>query len=238
MSNYYHDRNKRVLLVKGNIEKLLKGTTTNRLDAPMNAIINLFGKIEVAFAQKVEKEQAYIVLEQQYVGRLQQLLEKYLRLTKATINETPLRVYHVIGEEIKKDLLCIPQRIGYLLLAEHPPVLEQMGEETYTALRVESNIAVQGIDFDQELILNTVWKDLACLTKGCYLGQEVVARVVNLGKPPKKMIRVLMKEKKRGIVIDGKEIAVTSVCYSVRYQSWIGFCLVKNEDRLKDLTGC
>lgn len=227
---------KKALLITGNVEKLLKGITTNTLDQPMNAFINQFGKIEVLFAQKFVDRHCYLVFERQFEERLLHFLGKYLRLAKAAVSDSGLHVYHVVGCAVNERYgICIPQRFGYFVLAQQAPPLEEMSDEVYTALRVENEYSVQGIDFDQEMILNTNWKDVASLTKGCYLGQEVVARVNNLGKPSKKMIRVLMDEKKEKIVVDGKDILVTSVCYSPQHQKWIGFCLVKNEDWVGDL---
>jgi folate-binding protein YgfZ len=227
---YFSLVNKKVLLVTGKVERLLKGITTNTLDAPMNAFINQFGKIEVLFAQTFVGDHAYLVLEEQFVDRLRVFLEKYLRLARATIMDSGLNVYHVMGSVDESYGYCIPQRIGYLVLAQDTPPLEAINEEVYTALRVENNMSVQGVDFDQEMILNTNWKDVASLTKGCYLGQEVVARVANLGKPPKKMIRVLLAEKKETVLVDGVSVPITSLCYSQERKKWMGFCMVKNED--------
>ena len=229
--------NKRVFLLIGKPDKLLKGITTNTLDAPMNAFINLFGKIEVLFAQKFTDNKCYLIFEQQYEQRLHLFLEKYLKLTKTTLEVSPLHTYHLVNASFQQSIeIVIPQRFGFFALAEQPPKgISEMSEEVYTALRVEHDYSVQGIDFDQELILNTNWKDVASLTKGCYLGQEVVARVNYLGKPPKKMARILQAEKNdnvssRGVVIGN----VTSLCYSPLYKGYCGFCLLKNEDVVLD----
>ena len=228
---YHHLPNKKVLLVTGKVERLLKGITTNTLDAPMNAFINQFGKIEILFAQKFVEDYVYLVLEEQFVDRLESFLEKYLRLARATIMDSGLKVYHVVDTDIDENYgYCVPQRCGYLVLAQDTPPLQEMGTDAYTAFRVEHDISVQGIDFDAEMILNTNWKDVASLTKGCYLGQEVVARVSNLGKPPKKMIRVLLDDKNEMVVVNGVEVLVTSLCYSDKRKKWVGFCIVKNED--------
>ena len=227
---YFPLVNKKVLLVTGKVERLLKGITTNTLDAPMNAFINQFGKIEVLFAQKFVEDHAYLVFEKQFEDRLKSFLEKYLRLARATLMDAGLQVYHVTGTVDESYGYCIPQRVGYFVLTQEAPPLEKTSVENYTVLRVENNLSVQGIDFDQEMILNTNWKDLASLTKGCYLGQEVVARVVNLGKPPQKMIRVLLDEEKQSVLVDGVSVSVTSLCYSEKRKKWMGFCIVKNDN--------
>ncbi|SDN19050.1 CAF17-like 4Fe-4S cluster assembly/insertion protein YgfZ [Allokutzneria albata] len=64
------------------------------------------------------------------------------------------------------------------------------GSWTYEALRVESLRPRLGVDTDERTIPHEVsWIGRAVhLDKGCYRGQETVARVHNLGKPPRRMV--------------------------------------------------
>ncbi|MFB9905059.1 CAF17-like 4Fe-4S cluster assembly/insertion protein YgfZ [Allokutzneria oryzae] len=64
------------------------------------------------------------------------------------------------------------------------------GSWTYEALRVESLRPRLGMDTDERTIPHEVaWIGRAVhLEKGCYRGQETVARVHNLGKPPRRML--------------------------------------------------
>jgi folate-binding protein YgfZ len=71
--------------------------------------------------------------------------------------------------------------------------LEQVGElagvAAYEALRVEALRPRLGRDVDARTIPNeTRWLSSAVhLAKGCYRGQETVARVDNLGRPPRRL---------------------------------------------------
>ncbi|WP_090481336.1 CAF17-like 4Fe-4S cluster assembly/insertion protein YgfZ [Nakamurella panacisegetis] len=58
------------------------------------------------------------------------------------------------------------------------------------ALRIESRTPRLGIDTDEKTIPNEVtWlAEAVHLNKGCYRGQETVARVNNLGRPPRKLV--------------------------------------------------
>ena len=62
----------------------------------------------------------------------------------------------------------------------------------WTALRVESQLPLFGTDFDDSNLPQEVNRDLQAISfnKGCYLGQETVARIDALGHVNKKLILV------------------------------------------------
>ncbi|WP_037076264.1 YgfZ/GcvT domain-containing protein [Pseudonocardia spinosispora] len=64
------------------------------------------------------------------------------------------------------------------------------GAIAYEALRVGALRPRLGVDTDERTIPHEVgWIGSAVhLTKGCYRGQETVARVANLGRPPRKLV--------------------------------------------------
>lgn len=64
------------------------------------------------------------------------------------------------------------------------------GTMAFEALRVESGRPRLGLDTDDRTIPHEVgWIGSAVhLTKGCYRGQETVARVANLGRPPRQLL--------------------------------------------------
>jgi len=64
------------------------------------------------------------------------------------------------------------------------------GSWAYEALRVEARRPRAGADTDERAIPHEVgWIGRAVhLNKGCYRGQETVARVHNLGKPPRRLV--------------------------------------------------
>jgi len=65
-----------------------------------------------------------------------------------------------------------------------------MGSLGYEALRVESLRPRLGIDTDERTIPHEVnWVGSAAhVAKGCYRGQETVAKVHNIGRPPRRML--------------------------------------------------
>ncbi len=68
------------------------------------------------------------------------------------------------------------------------------GMWAYEALRIERGEPRFGFDTDYKTIPNEVgWIGTAVhLEKGCYRGQETIARVHNLGRPPRRLVRLLL----------------------------------------------
>jgi folate-binding protein YgfZ len=64
------------------------------------------------------------------------------------------------------------------------------GVDAFEALRVEARRPRFGVDSDHRTIPNELeWLTTAVhLDKGCYRGQETVARVHNLGRPPRRLV--------------------------------------------------
>jgi tRNA-modifying protein YgfZ len=80
----------------------------------------------------------------------------------------------------RADIDAVVERIG----------LPLVGLAAYEALRVEARRPRFGVDSDHRTIPNELpWLRTAVhLDKGCYRGQETVARVHNLGRPPRRLV--------------------------------------------------
>ncbi|NEM07302.1 YgfZ/GcvT domain-containing protein [Geodermatophilus normandii] len=94
------------------------------------------------------------------------------------------------GEATAFDLLVpradVAARADALTAAGAAPA----GLDAYEALRVEARRPRLGVDTDHRTIPNELqWLTSAVhLEKGCYRGQETVARVHNLGRPPRRQV--------------------------------------------------
>ena len=175
--------------MKGNADKLLNGLCTNTSDASKNAFIDITGRIIATFDQlKVDENHVIIIIEEQFYGRLLKHLEKYLKLSKCTIERESYNVYFELdgNYKCKKEELVIPQKKGQIILTKKKPE-SNVTDEEFTIFRLENNIPVQGIDYDREMLLN-IGEDYVSFTKGCYLGQEIIARVKYKSKPPKRLV--------------------------------------------------
>ncbi len=80
----------------------------------------------------------------------------------------------------RADIAAVADRLGAPLV----------GADAYEALRVEARRPRFGVDSDHRTIPNELaWLTTAVhLDKGCYRGQETVARVHNLGRPPRRLV--------------------------------------------------
>jgi tRNA-modifying protein YgfZ len=75
-------------------------------------------------------------------------------------------------------------------LAGLPDQARPAGLWAHEALRIAAHRPRLGLDTDHRTIPHEMgWIDVAVhLTKGCYRGQETVARVHNLGRPPRRLV--------------------------------------------------
>ncbi len=132
-------------------------------------------------------------------------LDRYIIREDVQLRDTTAeRVFLLIagGEEAGKGLTQEPWIRWHLLhvpfcglLEAKPDMLSQVRQElkadgampcsgaAFDALRIESGTPLIGIDFDEENLPQEVSRDELAIsfTKGCYLGQETVARIDALG---------------------------------------------------------
>jgi hypothetical protein len=92
----------------------------------------------------------------------------------------PVRPDHLVGGEV-----LVPRESLAAMVAEHGPA----GTWALEALRVAAAIPRLGMETDHRTIPAEVgWIGPAVhMAKGCYRGQETVARVHNLGRPPRRL---------------------------------------------------
>ncbi|MFI0450814.1 YgfZ/GcvT domain-containing protein [Actinomadura sp. 6N118] len=83
-----------------------------------------------------------------------------------------------------------PDLAGLSLAALADGDLRPAGMWAYEAIRIAAHKPRMGLDTDHKAIPHEMgWIDSAVhLSKGCYRGQETVARVHNLGRPPRRLV--------------------------------------------------
>jgi folate-binding protein YgfZ len=108
-----------------------------------------------------------------------------------------------------------------------------VGANALEMLRIEAGIARFGIDIDENLVVSeTNLDDAVSFTKGCYIGQEIIARIKYRGHVAKKISGLVFNQPvERGAKVlstDNKEIgSVSSVAFSRRLHKWIALGLIK-----------
>ncbi len=103
------------------------------------------------------------------------------------------------------------------------------------AIRVESGWPLWGVDFDSSNLAQEVGRDASAIhfRKGCYLGQETVARIDALGHVNKKLVEVRFDDD--NVPAEGAELSVggqpvgrvTSAARSPRWQAPVALSMVK-----------
>ena len=83
------------------------------------------------------------------------------------------------------DLIVSPDAVGKL--AETLPVA---GLWAFEAARIAAHIARPGLDTDHKTLPHEIGliESAVHLNKGCYRGQETVARIHNVGHPPRRLV--------------------------------------------------
>jgi folate-binding protein YgfZ len=97
-----------------------------------------------------------------------------------------------------------------------------VGYEALEMLRIEAGIPRYGIDMDESnVVTETALDDAVSYTKGCYIGQEIIARIKYRGHVAKKLVGLIFEQAVKveaGTIVnsaDRKEVGrITSVTYS------------------------
>jgi folate-binding protein YgfZ len=112
---------------------------------------------------------------------------------------------------------------------------QSFGYDALEILRIEGGAPRYGIDMDDtNVVTETNLDNAVSYTKGCYIGQEIIARIKYRGHVAKKLSGVMFDgtvEVDPGALInsvDGKEVGrITSVAYSPKLNRTIALAYLK-----------
>ncbi|MFQ6113184.1 MAG: aminomethyltransferase family protein [bacterium] len=114
--------------------------------------------------------------------------------------------------------------------------LKPMGEEAYEILRIEAGWPLFDKDVDEEINPHEAQLlQYVSFTKGCYVGQEVVARLDTYEKVQKYLTGIILEgdakpKGKDGILINGQEVGyLTSVTHSIALDKNIALGYVRTK---------
>lgn len=109
-----------------------------------------------------------------------------------------------------------------------------VGLEAFEILRIEAGHPRYGIDMDETSVVPEVLEDAVSYTKGCYLGQEIIARIKYRGHVAKQLTGVTfdnlvdLDQNAKVISAEGKEIGrITSVTMSPHLGRTIALASIK-----------
>lgn len=181
-------------------------------------------------------------------------LNYYRIRVKAEIRRDERPVSSMIGPEVRATLEVAdrwgdageatlapaPMRgLDRVIVAGEPPVSGQprAGAIAYKAVRVEAGEPVMGVDVDEKTIPQETGlvPDAVSFTKGCYLGQELVARIDSRGRVNRGLRGIVMA--RNVLPPEGAEVwnsekqlgELTSVTESLGVMAPIALCLLRRE---------
>jgi folate-binding protein YgfZ len=163
-----------------------------------------------------EEERLLLVTEPGMGQALSELLDGYLVMERVKI--APVGGYHylVLGEW--SDGLCYAHPLGTGVLSEQPLTLpgERIGEAALEELRIEAGVPRFGIDIDSRVLAPETGQAARAIhyRKGCYVGQEIVARIDARGHTNRTLVKLMLRAPlppESPLSVDGKDIGrVTS----------------------------
>ena len=159
-------------------------------------VLSPHGHIEHALYLVDDGTATWLHIEPQTAPALVAFLDRMRFLLRVEVTDLT-DAYAVVWTPAQRDLGAPVVRRG-VLGVEHFVPRERLadlegpraGLLAYEALRVAAHRPRVGFETDHRTIVHEVgWLDTAVhLNKGCYRGQETVARVHNLGRPPRRLV--------------------------------------------------
>lgn len=152
-------------------------------------ILSPHGHVEHHLTLTDDGTATWIAVEPETVETLAAYLDsmRFMLRVQVTDVSAEYAVLSVRTDEQWSDLLVPREDLAARVDALDLPLV---GLGAYEALRVEAHVPRLGFETDHRTIPHEVgWIGRAVhLDKGCYRGQETVARVHNLGRPPRRLV--------------------------------------------------
>jgi folate-binding protein YgfZ len=175
-----------------------------------------------------------------YGETVKAFLSKYLISEDAEISDAPeLTLLGLMGRKAVAPAGAYAGPLGFEAVVPRPVAppagLPQVDESTYEVLRVEAGVPKYGIDMTETTIpLEANLERAIHYQKGCYIGQEVIARATYRGQMAKRLTGLLLDEltPERGTELkrgEKKVGFVTSVVRSALLDQFIALAYVHRD---------
>jgi len=147
--------------------------------------------------------------------------------------------WNLVGQRdgclLELDSQVIPENAASLAMFEESD--GSAAWRAFTAARIEAGMPLFGVDFDEHNFPQEVDRDRDAIsfTKGCYLGQETVARIDALGHVNQKIVGVRFVESvlpaaSVELTKDGAKVGtVTSASFSPQLSAALAIAMVRRE---------
>ena len=174
-------------------------TTQHLLDFAAGAwtsamILDPQGHVEYQFNLVDDGSSTYLVIDSSFTEGLTTYLNKMRFMLKVEVRDatSELAVMRAPGvtNEIGGPFALVPRNELEEMKIAFNSTATQVGTWALDAERVAAGRPRHGIDTDFKTIPNElgVLNGAVHMNKGCYRGQETVAKIYNLGKPPRRLV--------------------------------------------------
>ena len=157
-------------------------------------ILDPQGHVEYQFSLVDDGSSTYLVIDSSFTEGLTTYLNKMRFMLKVEVRDatSELAVMRAPGvtNEIGGPFALVPRNELEEMKIAFNSTATQVGTWALDAERVAAGRPRHGIDTDFKTIPNElgVLNGAVHMNKGCYRGQETVAKIYNLGKPPRRLV--------------------------------------------------
>ncbi len=109
-----------------------------------------------------------------------------------------------------------------------------ISDELYEVFRIENGIPLYAIDIDETTIVSEIGNaDIISYKKGCYIGQEIIARIYFRGHIAKQLTGLILEDYQIQSndelkSLEGKNAGkITSVCFSPKLQKHVALAIIR-----------
>ena len=224
-------------------------------ESQANASVDRQGKLKGVYTLYFDAETYWLLLAKTQLELLVKHLAQFKIMDDVVFEDVSKNhaIYGVLSKTTPENLpdaaVCVPYVPGYAvwLTSDLPGegFFEALSSEEWHQFRVEAGIPMFGVDYDNETMLpeTGLQRDCVSYNKGCYLGQEVIARVKTYGTLQKALCGLLFPDLKNcpavdsEITIDGKVVGVTkSAVFSKTFNAVISLAYLDKAHRVPGKT--
>ena len=210
----------RVLTISGeDAGELLQGQMTQDIrkledeKIHITSFCNVQGRVIASAFIQGRNDQYDLILSSEIIDDLENHLQRYILRSKVVIEQSIEKTFGAFKSGVNEDseeygsLKNDPERV-LILSAQSPESIDNfITSEEWIRCDIENKIAIIDKESSEKFIpqmLNLDILDAVSFSKGCYTGQEVVARVQHRGKIKQRMFK--FKTENENLISHGSEI--------------------------------
>ena len=210
----------RVLTISGeDAGELLQGQMTQDIrkledeKIHITSFCNVQGRVIASAFIQGRNDQYDLILSSEIIDDLENHLQRYVLRSKVVIEQSIEKTFGSYKSDVNEDskeygsLKNDPERV-LILSTQAPKSIDNfISTEEWIRCDIENKIAIIDKESSEKFIpqmLNLDILDAVSFSKGCYTGQEVVARVQHRGKIKQRMFK--FKTENKDLITHGSEI--------------------------------